>query len=157
MEQDPCSIDKDLAWKLDWSTTSSCIHSLCVVIRKDPRRTTRQRPRDLNRMFFLHERERTITLHPSFFGQHINEYLSTRLHEDVEGTCEGLFYNICVLDIINISEGRVLPSTALAEFIVRYRCVVWRPFKGETVCFPRTNFSVPSLTLFTRPMALSQV
>ncbi|CAF9921015.1 MAG: hypothetical protein GOMPHAMPRED_002202 [Gomphillus americanus] len=104
-------------------------------------------------MFFLHERERTITLHPSFFGQHIKDYLSTRLLEDVEGTCEGFYYNICVLDIVDISEGRVLPSTALAEFIVRYRCVVWRPFKGETADGVVT--SVNHLGIFARVGPLS--
>jgi DNA-directed RNA polymerase II subunit RPB7 len=84
-------------------------------------------------MFFLYELERTISLHPSFFGSKIKEYLTNRLFEDVEGTCTGSYYIICVMDIIGISEGRVVPGSAVAEYTVRYRTVVWRPFKGETV------------------------
>ena len=84
-------------------------------------------------MFFLYELERTITLHPSFFGNKIREYLTNRLFEDVEGTCTGSYYIICVMDIIGISEGRVVPGSAVAEYTVKYRTVVWRPFKGETV------------------------
>ncbi|POS87147.1 RNA polymerase ii subunit 7 [Erysiphe pulchra] len=37
------------------------------------------------------------------------------------------------MDTFNISEGRILPGSGLAEFTVGYRAVVWRPFKGETV------------------------
>ena len=84
-------------------------------------------------MFFLHELERTITLHPSFFGPKVEDYLKNRLYEDVEGTCTGSYYIICVLDSHDISEGRVVPGSALAEYTVHYRAVVWRPFKGETV------------------------
>ena len=92
-------------------------------------------------MFFLHELERVITLHPSFFGPHIKEILTNRLLEDVEGTCTGQYYIICVMDAFDISEGKVMPGSALAEYTVHYRAVVWRPFKGETVR------SIPKLLL----------
>ena len=84
-------------------------------------------------MYFLHELERTITLHPSFFGPRVQEYLTNRLLEDVEGTCTGQYYIICVMDAYELSEGRVVPGSAVAEYTVLYRAVVWRPFKGETV------------------------
>ncbi|KAL8663752.1 MAG: hypothetical protein Q9202_003566 [Teloschistes flavicans] len=84
-------------------------------------------------MFFLHELERTITLHPSFFGPRTKEYLSTRLLEDVEGTCNGQYYVIVVLDTFHISEGRIIPGSGYAEYTIQYRAVVCRPFKGETV------------------------
>lgn len=84
-------------------------------------------------MFFLYELERTITLHPSFFGQKAKEYLQNRLFEDVEGTCTGSYYIICVIDVVDISEGKVLPGLGVAEYTMTYRTVVWRPFKGETV------------------------
>ena len=84
-------------------------------------------------MFFLHELERTITLHPSFFGPNVKDRLSDKLYDDVEGTCNGTYYIICVVDIVDISEGKVSPGTGIAEYTIRYRCVVWRPFKGETV------------------------
>ena len=84
-------------------------------------------------MFFLHELERTITLHPSFFGPRIHDYLTSRLLADVEGTNSGEYYVVCVLDAYDISEGRVVPGSGFAEYTVHYRAVVWRPFKGETV------------------------
>ena len=92
-----------------------------------------RRPRDLIDMFFLHRLERTITLHPSFFGPRIKEYLTNKLLQDVEGTCTGSFYIICCLDSFEFSEGRVVPGSAVAEYTVSYRAVVWRPFRGETV------------------------
>lgn len=43
-------------------------------------------------MFFLKEEERTITLHPSFFGPNIQRYLTDQLLNDVEGrTCATIF------------------------------------------------------------------
>ena len=85
-------------------------------------------------MYFLYELERVITLHPSFLGPRCKEYLIERLLADVEGTCTGQYYIICVMDTFDISEGRAIPGTGVAEYTVRYRAVVWRPFKGETVC-----------------------
>lgn len=90
-------------------------------------------------MFFLRELEREITLHPSFFGPRTKEYLTTRLHEDVEGSCNGQYYIITVLDAVSISEGRVVPGSGVAEYTIHYRAVVWRPFKGETVGWPRRS------------------
>ena len=87
-------------------------------------------------MFFLHELERTITLHPSFFGSKVKDYLLNRLQEDVEGTCNGSYYIICVVDVSEWSEGRIVPGSGFAEYTVRYRTVVWRLFKGQTVCGP---------------------
>jgi DNA-directed RNA polymerase II subunit RPB7 len=84
-------------------------------------------------MFFLYELERVITLHPSFFGPRMREYLVNKLLSDVEGTCTGRYYIICVMDAYEISAGRIVPSSGVAEFTVNYRAVVWRPFKGETV------------------------
>lgn len=84
-------------------------------------------------MYFLHELEQIITLHPSFFGPRVREYLTQKLYEDVEGTCNGSFYTICVVDIVDFSEGKVVSGTGVAEYTVRYRCVVWKPFKHEAV------------------------
>lgn len=95
-------------------------------------------------MFFLHELERVITLPPSRFGPHVEECLRNKLLEDVEGTCTGQYYIVCVMDTYDISEGRVLPSSGVAEYTIHYRAVVWRPFKGETVGF---SFSTRLLIL----------
>jgi DNA-directed RNA polymerase II subunit RPB7 len=86
-------------------------------------------------MFFLHNLERQVTLHPSYFGRNMHELVTGKLLKDVEGTCTGQYYIITVMDTFDVSEGRILPGSGLAEFTVRYRAVVWRPFKGETVCY----------------------
>ncbi|KAK3330416.1 RNA polymerase Rpb7 [Apodospora peruviana] len=84
-------------------------------------------------MFFLHNLERQVTLHPSYFGRNMHELVTTKLVKDVEGTCAGDYYIIAIMDAFDVSEGRILPGSGLAEFTVGYRAVVWRPYKGEVV------------------------
>lgn len=82
-------------------------------------------------MFFLHELNRTITLHPSYFDAQAESTIKAKLLQDVEGTNTGEYYVVCVVDMTDVSEARVLPGTAFAEYTVHYRAVVWRPFRGE--------------------------
>lgn len=92
-------------------------------------------------MFFLKNMERRVTLHPSYFGRNMHELVTSKLLKDVEGTFAGSYYVISIMDTFDISEGKVLPSSGLAEFNVGYRAVVWRPFKGETV---NASFPLPT-------------
>ncbi|KAJ4295677.1 DNA-directed RNA polymerase II subunit [Collariella sp. IMI 366227] len=82
-------------------------------------------------MFFLHNLERRVTLHPSYFGRNMHELVTTKLVKDVEGTSTGDYFIIAIMDTFDISEGRILPGSGLAEFVVGYRAVIWRPFKEE--------------------------
>jgi DNA-directed RNA polymerase II subunit RPB7 len=84
-------------------------------------------------MFFIHQLERTITMHPSNIGPGITDRLADQLMKDVEGTNTGNYYIICVMDVPEISDGRVIPGNGFAEYTVSYRAVVWKPFKGECV------------------------
>ena len=84
-------------------------------------------------MFFLRYLEREISLHPSFLGANIHEYLTDKLYDDMEGSCNGEYYIICIMDIYNISAGKVRPGTGIAEFTILYRAILWKPFKGEAV------------------------
>jgi len=62
------------------------------------------------------------------------EYLEHKLMSDVEGTCSGKFgYIICVLTVTDVGAGIVLPGNGQAEFIARYRAIVFKPFKGEVL------------------------
>lgn len=63
----------------------------------------------------------------------MHDLVKGKLLKDVEGTCTGRYYIITIMDHTEISEGRILPGSGLAEFTVKYKAVVWRPFKGETV------------------------
>jgi DNA-directed RNA polymerase II subunit RPB7 len=84
-------------------------------------------------MFFVLSLTHQVTLHPSYFGRNMHELVTGKLLKDVEGTCTGRYFIITIMDTVDISEGRILPGSGLAEFTVHYRAVVWRPFKGETV------------------------
>jgi len=85
-------------------------------------------------MFFIKDLTHTINLHPSFFGPTTHQYLTTKLHADVEGTCTGKYgYIIAVLAIITVGSGTIQPGTGMAEFEVRYKAIVYRPFKGEVL------------------------
>lgn len=75
-----------------------------------------------------------ILLHPSFFGPRMLQFLESKLYADVEGTCSGEFgYIIAVVSILDIGKGMVLPSSGQAEFVTKYRAIVFKPFKGEVV------------------------
>jgi DNA-directed RNA polymerase II subunit RPB7 len=62
------------------------------------------------------------------------QFLESKLYSDVEGTCSGQFgYIIAVVSILDIGKGMVLGGSGQAEFITRYRAIVFKPFKGEVV------------------------
>lgn len=84
-------------------------------------------------MFFLRSLEREISIHPSFLGANIHDFLTKKLYEDMEGSCNGEFFIICIMDIQDISLGKVRPGTGVADFTILYRAILWKPFKGEVV------------------------
>jgi DNA-directed RNA polymerase II subunit RPB7 len=64
----------------------------------------------------------------------MREYLKRRLHEDVEGTCSGRFgYIIAVASIEDIGKGKIREGLGVAEFSIKYKAVVFKPFKGEVL------------------------
>ena len=76
----------------------------------------------------------TILLHPSYFGPRMLQFLESKLYADVGGTCSGAFgYIIAVVSILDIGKGMVISGSGQAEFITRYRAIVFKPFKGEVV------------------------
>jgi DNA-directed RNA polymerase II subunit RPB7 len=84
-------------------------------------------------MFFVKHEERTMTLHPSFFGPNIPTYLFSELLKAVEGTANGDYFIITCMGEPTVSEGRILPGNGRAEFRMNYRAICWKPFKGEVV------------------------
>lgn len=80
------------------------------------------------------ELSHTIHLHPSYFGPRMLQFLESKLYSDVEGTCSGEFgYIIAVVSILDIGKGMVMPGSGQAEFVTRYRAIVFKPFKGQVV------------------------
>lgn len=84
-------------------------------------------------MFFLHELERTMVLHPSFFGPKVSDYLTHQLLADVEGKFMGKYYVVAFLDTFDVSDGRIVPGSAHAEYTIHFKAILWKPFKGEIV------------------------
>lgn len=75
-----------------------------------------------------------VELHPQYFGHKVREHLNRKLHEDVEGKVDGKFgYIVCVLDIIDISKGLLIPSRGVAEFNVVYNALILKVFKNMVV------------------------
>ncbi|KAJ1976456.1 DNA-directed RNA polymerase II subunit [Dimargaris verticillata] len=85
-------------------------------------------------MFFLKQLKHTITLHPRFFGPDMEEFVKTKLYQDVEGTCTGRYgYIITVVQVVSISKGKLIPGLGSAEFVVVYQAIVFKPFKNEVL------------------------
>lgn len=94
-------------------------------------------------MFFLRYLEREISIHPSFFGNSVHQRLKDQLYADLEGSCNGEYYIVCIMDIYNISAGRVRPGSGDAHFTILYRAILWKPFKGETVRIVTARHTLP--------------
>ena len=78
--------------------------------------------------------EHRIQLEPHSFGPQLREYIHARLHDEVEGTCSGKHgYVIAVASIEDIGTGRIVPGHGIAEYNVKYRAVVFKPFKNQVI------------------------
>lgn len=84
-------------------------------------------------MFFVHNLERELFLHPSFFDAHAQQNIRDKLHMDMEGKIIGEMMVVTIIEIDEISEPKLVPGTGMARYDVSYRAIVWRPFKGEVV------------------------
>ncbi|KAL7751890.1 DNA-directed RNA polymerase II subunit [Sorochytrium milnesiophthora] len=85
-------------------------------------------------MFFLKELEHSVSLHPASFTPDLRQQLTRRLFQDVEGSCSGRFgYIISVVDVIEVGKGHVMSGMGSAQFHIKYRAIVFKPFRGEVV------------------------
>ncbi|KAI9226101.1 MAG: DNA-directed RNA polymerase II subunit rpb7 [Piptocephalis tieghemiana] len=85
-------------------------------------------------MYFIKEMSHTIQLYPTTFGPRVTDLLKTRLRMEIEGSCTGRYgYVVAVLEILDATQGTIIPGAGLAEFDVKYKAVVCKPLKGEVV------------------------
>ncbi|KAI8906683.1 hypothetical protein EDD86DRAFT_209512, partial [Gorgonomyces haynaldii] len=69
-----------------------------------------------------------------YFGPKIREFLRKRLHDEVEGTCSGRYgYIITVVEVIDIGRGVLQSNTGFAEYNIKYKAIVFKPFKNQVV------------------------
>ncbi|XP_050529443.1 DNA-directed RNA polymerase II subunit RPB7-like isoform X6 [Daktulosphaira vitifoliae] len=89
---------------------------------------------DSSFMFFHIALEHEVLLHPKYFGPQLMESVKTKLYREVEGTCTGKYgFVIAVTHIDNIGSGLILPGQGLVVYSVKYKAIVFRPFKGEVL------------------------
>lgn len=84
-------------------------------------------------MFFVHDLEHRINLHPSFFAGGTRDIIEQKLIADVEGTNTGTMMIVAVVKIRDISEPKIVPGTGFAQYDVSYQAVVYRPYRGEVM------------------------
>jgi DNA-directed RNA polymerase II subunit RPB7 len=100
-------------------------------------------------MFFHIPLSHEILLHPRYFGPNLLETVKKKLFTEVEGTCTGKHgFIIAVTTIDNIGLGMLQPGRGVALYPVKYKAIVFRPFKGEILDAIVTQIN--KLGLFTQ-------
>ncbi|XP_013771978.1 DNA-directed RNA polymerase II subunit RPB7, partial [Limulus polyphemus] len=85
-------------------------------------------------MFYHISLEHEILLHPRYFGPQLLETVKQKLFTEVEGTCSGKYgFVIAVTTIDNIGAGLIQPARGFVVYPVKYKAIVFRPFKGEVL------------------------
>uniref|UniRef100_A0A1B0GJX1 DNA-directed RNA polymerase II subunit RPB7 n=2 Tax=Lutzomyia longipalpis TaxID=7200 RepID=A0A1B0GJX1_LUTLO len=85
-------------------------------------------------MFYHISLEHEILLHPRYFGPQLLETVKQKLYTEVEGTCTGKYgFVIAVTTIDNIGSGIIQPGQGFVVYPVKYKAIVFRPFKGEVL------------------------
>ena len=83
-------------------------------------------------MFYLISLEHEVLLHPRYFGPKLIETVKQKLFTEVEGTCSGKYgFIVAVTDIESIGSGVILPSRGFVQYPIKYKAIVYKPFKGE--------------------------
>lgn len=83
-------------------------------------------------MFFHILLDKSVLLHPRFFGPNIKSILIKKLNIEVEGTCSGRYgFIITVTSIEKIGLGKVQEGTGSVLFPIKFKAIVFKPYKGE--------------------------
>jgi len=85
-------------------------------------------------MFFLVDLDRNMHLEPKYFGPKLHQRLVSSLIREVEGTCNGRYgFIVTVTKVEEVGAGKIREGSGLVTFPVRYKAIVFRPFKGEVL------------------------
>lgn len=85
-------------------------------------------------MFYHIALEHEIQLHPRYFGPQLLETVKQKLFNEVEGTCTGKHgFVIAVTTIDNIGAGLIQSGSGFVTYPIKYKAIVFRPFKGEVL------------------------
>uniref|UniRef100_A0A5G2QQ15 DNA-directed RNA polymerase subunit n=1 Tax=Sus scrofa TaxID=9823 RepID=A0A5G2QQ15_PIG len=107
-------------------------------------------------MFYHISLEHEILLHPRYFGPNLLNTVKQKLFTEVEGTCTGKYgFVIAVTTIDNIGAGVIQPGRGFVLYPVKYKAIVFRPFKGEVVDAVVTQVNKVSPSTGANPMSPS--
>ncbi|CAO1407974.1 unnamed protein product [Diamesa serratosioi] len=85
-------------------------------------------------MFYHISLEHEILLHPRYFGPQLLDTVRQKLYTEVEGTCTGKYgFVIAVTSINDIGSGIIQAGQGFVVYPVKYKAIVFRPFKGEVL------------------------
>ncbi|CRL01943.1 CLUMA_CG015045, isoform A [Clunio marinus] len=85
-------------------------------------------------MFYHIALEHEILLHPRYFGPQLLDTVRQKLYTEVEGTCTGKYgFVIAVTSINDIGAGVIQAGQGFVVYPVKYKAIVFRPFKGEVL------------------------
>ena len=85
-------------------------------------------------MFFHICLDHEIMLAPRYFGPQLMDTVKQKLFTEVEGTCTGKYgFVIAVTTIDNIGAGLIQPGQGFVVYPVKYKAIVFRPFKHEVL------------------------
>ncbi|XP_013908909.1 PREDICTED: DNA-directed RNA polymerase II subunit RPB7 [Thamnophis sirtalis] len=105
-------------------------------------------------MFYHISLEHEILLHPRYFGPNLLNTVKQKLFTEVEGTCTGKYgFVIAVTTIDNIGAGVIQPGRGFVLYPVKYKAIVFRPFKGEVVdaIVTQVNKCLPNQDIVIQP------
>jgi DNA-directed RNA polymerase II subunit RPB7 len=100
--------------------------------------------------------EHEILLHPRYFGPELLHTVKQKLFSEVEGTCSGKYvycfkifeginifniltvifrygFIVAITSIENIGSGMIQSGRGYCSYPVKYKAIVFRPFKNEVV------------------------
>ena len=85
-------------------------------------------------MFYHMDMKHDVQLHPRYFGAGLLDTVRKKLFKEVEGTCSGkLGFIVAITNLDSIGDGLIQTGTGFVNFPIKYRAIVFRPFKGEVL------------------------
>ncbi|XP_015781249.1 DNA-directed RNA polymerase II subunit RPB7 [Tetranychus urticae] len=85
-------------------------------------------------MFYHIALEHEVQLHPKYFGPQLLDVVKQKLFSEVEGSCTGKYgFIIAVTTIDHIGHGLIQQNSGFVLYPIKYRAIVFRPFKGEVL------------------------
>ncbi|EME26790.1 DNA-directed RNA polymerase II subunit RPB7 [Galdieria sulphuraria] len=91
--------------------------------------------------FFQVELTKNVRVHPRHFHSKLKETLIQTLMDEVEGTVSGRFgFVVSVLEVLQpLPKGILREGFGFAVYPLKYKALVFRPFKGEVLDAVVTN------------------